>query len=111
MSLPSVMLFVSVKEEQHRKQPHHCTASLAALAFVMLTGSFKGPLVKKACGQRSGPGWARLQQAGLLLQGLGAGVILWFLILLIPIRRGLVETNPLPEVLRIQTLRLSNCII
>lgn len=68
MSLPSVMLFVSMKMRRGRKQPLHCTASLAdqgtALSFVMLTESFKGPLVKKACGLRSIPGWPRLRQAG-----------------------------------------------
>lgn len=65
MSLPSVMLFVSMKMSRGREQPLHCKASLADRgAFVMLTGSFKGPLVKKACGLRSVPGWAALQQAG-----------------------------------------------
>lgn len=115
MSLPSVMLFVSMKMSRGRAQPLHCTASLAdqgtALSFVMLTGSFKGPLVKKACGLRSVSGWAKAEASWAWLWGPGAGVILWFLILLIPVRTGLVETNPLPEVLRIQTLRLSNCII
>lgn len=49
-------------------RPLHCTASMAdqgtALAFVMLTESFKGPLVKKACGRGSILGWAGLKQAG-----------------------------------------------
>lgn len=57
MSLPSVMLFVPMKMSRLRKQPLHCITSLAdqgtTLAFVMLTGSFKGPLVKKAWGLRS----------------------------------------------------------
>lgn len=53
MSLPSVMLFVSMKMSRENP-PVHCAVFLAdqgtAPSFVMLTGSFKGLLVKKACG-------------------------------------------------------------
>ncbi|KAI4806056.1 hypothetical protein KUCAC02_010647, partial [Chaenocephalus aceratus] len=44
--------------------PTHPPFTGTALSFVMLTGSFKGPLVKKACGLRSIAGLARLKQAG-----------------------------------------------
>lgn len=121
MSLPSVMLFVPMKMSRGTTQPLHCTAFLADRGgggggggsrslLCHANGGFKGPLVKKARGPRCAPG-ARAEASRSGLRGLGAGVIFWFLILLIPVRRGSLETNPLPEVLRIQTLRLSNCII
>lgn len=62
MSLPSVMLFVSMKmssgESSHPIVPPRWRIRGLLSPFVMLTGSFKEPLVKKACGLRSVPGWA-----------------------------------------------------
>lgn len=67
MSLPSVMLFVSMKiswrESSHSIVPSPRQIMGRARSFVMLTESFKGPLVK-AYGQGSVPDWACLRRAG-----------------------------------------------
>lgn len=79
MSLPSVMLFVSMKMSSgvaaaaagvtERQRPLHCAASLGRPADGSpllchanggrLKGLWGGPLVKKACGLRCRPGWPR----------------------------------------------------